>query len=423
MGRLRVLVSHFSLHAAGSRRVAPRPRSLGGMSGVVWAASTLLLVFLAGLASRSQRPLVVGAVLPLTGDYADYGGSLRRGIEVATDQVNRAGGVTGRPLEVVFRDSESSPHAAADRLRDLIQTEKISVVIGGATSGEALAMAPVAEAYHRVLLSPSASTPLLTDAGEFIFRVWPSDLLEASTMADFAAYTLRAQRVLVVSSESPYADGVRSAFAERFAGAPRRVDILVARSGDARWAELAAQVRTHSGKVHCLYLVGYENDLVAAIGALRAAGVDLPTLTVSAASNPAFATRLGKDAEGALVPRPRYEPSSSEEPVRRFVEDYRKRFGAEPDTYAAHAYDATMVLATVMSNQGNRPESIQSGLLALRNYPGASGPLTFDAKGDVVQPIQICVVRAGRLVPLSEVMDEVLPPIQRKVESLRFGKR
>jgi branched-chain amino acid transport system substrate-binding protein len=367
--------------------------------------------------------VVVGAVLPLTGEHAVYGKSLRQGIEVAADVVNRAGGVAGRPLEVAFRDTGSSAPAAAGHLKELIHEEKVPAIIGGATSGETLAMVPVAESYHRILISPSASSPLLTGSGDFVFRVWPSDLLEASTIADFAAFTLRAQRVLVVSSESPYCEGVRAAFTERFAGPMRRVDTLVARAGEGRWDGLAAQARGRGGQAHCLYVVGYENDLVAAIRALRKAGIDLPILTVSAASNPGFPLQLGADAEDVLVPRPRYEPSSNEEPVRRFIAAHRKRFGSEPDIYAAHAYDAMMVLAAVMADQGTRPESIQRGLRALRNYPGASGPITFDPKGDVVQPIQMCVVREGKLRPLSEVQDEVLPPMQRKVESLRFGRR
>jgi branched-chain amino acid transport system substrate-binding protein len=417
---LRALRSAFRIPHSALR--APRSAFRLSRSALRIPRFALLLAALLGLGGCSERPVVVGAVLPLTGEHAVYGKSLRQGIEVAEDQVNRAGGVAGRPLDVAFRDTGSSAQAAAEDLKGLIHQEKVSAVIGGATSGEALAMAPMAESYHRILISPSASSPQLTGSGEFVFRVWPSDLLEASTSADFAAYTLRALRVLVVSSESTYSDGVRSAFADRFAGPQRRVDTLVARNGDRRWDDLASQARGRAGQAHCLYVVGYENDLVAAIRALRKAGIDLPILTVSAASNLGFPQQLGAEAEGVLVPRPRYDPSSSDEPVRGFVAAYRKRFGSEPDIYAAHAFDAMMVLATVMSDQGTRPESIQRGLHALRNFPGASGPITFDPKGDVVQPIQICVILEGKLRPLAEVQDEVLPPIQRKVESLRFGR-
>jgi branched-chain amino acid transport system substrate-binding protein len=365
--------------------------------------------------------LVVGGVLPLSGEHAVYGQSLRRGIEVASDQVNRVGGVSGRPLEVAFRDTRSSPQDAAERLKELIRREQVAAIIGGATSAEALAMAPLAESYHRVLLSPSASSPLLSDAGDYTFRVWPSDLFEASAVADFVAYTLHATRVLVISSENPYAEGIRSAFAERFSGPGRRVRTLVARGEGLNWEQFAAQARGEFGRAHCVYLVGYAHEVEGALGAIRRAGPNLPILTVSAAASADFAA-LGGDAEGLLFPRPQFEPTSQEEPGGRFVEAYRKRFGSEPDLYAAHGYDALMVLASVMNAQGARPESIQRGLLAIRNFPGASGPITFDAKGDVVQPIQMCVVRGGATLPLAQVQEEVLPPLQRKVEGLRFGR-
>lgn len=392
-----------------------RPRVPPFWPGLLAAALALL--------GCSERPVTVGAVLPLSGEHAVYGRSLNRGMEAAVAEVNRGGGIQGRTLEVEVRDTGSDSQAAADRFRELVDGARVPVVLGGATSGETLAMAPLAEAYHRVLLSPSASSPLITDAGDFVFRVWPSDLLEASVMADFAAYTLRALKVLVISSESPYAEGLRSAFAERFAGPQRRVEVLVSSGRVEDWPGIAAQARGLRGQAHCIYLVGYEGELVGAISALRKAGLDMPMLTVSAASNAEFPARLGPEAEGILFPRPRYEPGSKEEPVLRFTRAFRERYGEEPDIYAAHAYDAVMVLSSVMAAQGTRPESVQRGLLAVRNFSGASGSITFDARGDVVQPIQICVVHGGAVRPLAEVQDQVLPPLQRRVEGLRFGRR
>lgn len=113
----------------------------------------------ASLLSCSLEPVRLGAVLPLTGRYTTYGRSLERGALIAAELVNKEGGVQGRRLEVLVRDSASDPERAAAEFKALVSKERVAAVVGGGTSAEALVMGPEAEREKRVLISPSASSP------------------------------------------------------------------------------------------------------------------------------------------------------------------------------------------------------------------------------------------------------------------------
>jgi branched-chain amino acid transport system substrate-binding protein len=134
----------------------------------------------------SRSTVKIGAVLPLTGDSAAWGDQGRKGIEVAVREVNDSGGVNGQPIEVVYEDSQANPRLAVSAISKLISVDKVPAVVGDAVSATTLAMAPIAEETQVVLIAPLASAPAISDAGKFIYRVWPSDMLEGSEVSKWA---------------------------------------------------------------------------------------------------------------------------------------------------------------------------------------------------------------------------------------------
>lgn len=385
--------------------------------GILVVIPSLILLW-----NCSPEAVNVGAVLPLSGPYAAYGDSLKKGLLLAQDDVNRSGGISGRRLDVLLRDSGSEPRRAAEAFEALIRDDRVQAAVGGGTSGEALAMAPVANRYERVLFSPSASSPRLTAHGGWIFRNWPSDEVEGQTLADFTAYSLHAVHVLVISDESAYAEGLRSVFLQRFGGPGRSVRTLLFGEGTGDAAALASRVAREIGDAQVLLLAGYGEDLLPLLQAMRAAGVNLPVLSVSALSEGSLLRRYAAAAEGVVFARPAYNPASKNPEVVSFVSAFTARYGHEPDIYAAHAYDALSILAEVMGSGGLRAREIRQSLLALRNYGGVAGVTSFDDRGDSIRPYQMCVAMDGRSVPLAQVLDRALVPLQKKVEELRFGR-
>lgn len=294
-------------------------------------------------------------------------------------------------------------------------------VVGGCTSGEALAMAPLAHQLQRVLLSPSASSPVLAGSGQWFFRTWPSDEEEARTLADFAAFSLHATRVLAAYERNTYAQGLVRAFSARFVSADRACRDLPLEPASSP-ERAAAQVVGEAGDAQVVFVAGYGTDVLPILGDLNGAGLDRPLLSVSALAEGTLLQRYGSRAEGVILARPVFDPGSEEPETKEFVDAYEARYKSAPDIYAAHGYDALRMLASVVSEGGASPSAIRDGLAALRTYRGASGLTTFDGEGGVSQPYQLCVVEAGRVVPLKEVLDKVLPPLQAQVERRRFGR-
>ena len=378
------------------------------------------LLLLTGCGPRAVR---LGAVLPLTGDLAAYGQSLERGILTAEDQVNREGGIEGRRLDVLIRDSASDPKRAAEAFRTLVLDEQVAAVVGGGSSDEALAMAPLAAQYRRILFSPSASSPILSSyAGDFVFRNWPSDALEGRATADLVAYTLHANSVLLFAERNAYADGLASAFEKRFSTQGRIVDRLDFSAAEAGSAPFLKSALERSRGAQVLYLVGYGPDLLPLIAGLKREKVDRPMLSVSALAEQHFMAKAGRLLDGVVFLRPAYNPDSSSPVVQVFTSAYESRYHHVPDIYAAHAYDAVMVLVSVMARNGLSAQDIRKGLLSMKDFLGASGSMSFDARGEVIQPYEACVAEDGRVVPLKSVLDKVLPLMQHRVDELRFGQ-
>lgn len=375
------------------------------------------------LSACAPQPVRLGVLLPLSGEFAGYGVPMRQAMELACQSVNDAGGIGGRRLELVVRDSGGDPARAAASAVDLVEAERVPVLLAGGTSAEVLAAAPVAQRYGRVLLSPSASTPLLTDAGDWVFRNYPSDALEGKVMADFAAYTLHASRVLVVASENPYSEGLRAEFVRAFESGGRRADVLLFRPAEGRFADVAAEAAGRSPEVHALFLVGYASEVASLVKALRAKGLARPLMATSAVASADFLREAGADATDVVFPRPQFDAGSPQPDVTAFTVAFRAKAGQDPDIYAAHAYDAVRLVARAMVDQGPSPEDVRRGLKELRNVPGVAGPTTFDPSGDVIRPYQICIVSDGAAVPLTAVRDVALPALQHQVEAARFGGR
>ena len=133
-----------------------------------------------------QTQIAIGAILPLTGDGAFYGESIQRALDLATEEINKSGGINGRKINIIYEDSKASPMEGVNAFNKLVQIDKVQVVIGGAISSVTLAIAPIANKEKIVFMSPLSSAPEITNAGDFIFRNVPSDLYGGKVAAYFA---------------------------------------------------------------------------------------------------------------------------------------------------------------------------------------------------------------------------------------------
>ncbi|HVZ17418.1 MAG TPA: penicillin-binding protein activator [Terriglobales bacterium] len=368
-----------------------------------WAAVTLGLFawFLClSCSSRSSSDVLrVGVVLPLTGDVATYGNNAKDGIELAEQELNaKAQQDGGIKIRTFFEDSKGEPQRAVSAIQKLLAANGVSCVIGDVTSSATLAMAPIANKNKVVLMSPAASAPAISQAGDFIFRVWPSDDFEASVVADYMQKKpYRKIAVLLVNND--YGQAMLRSITSRvkaFGGT-----ITAAETFQQNTTDLRTQiVKLAASKPEVVFLVSYPKDSILFLRQYEELGIHIPIVSTSSFDDPQILKDQGRTAEGAVFSSP-LPPDGTDPIVAGFRESYTRKFGKKPGLVADYGYDALRVLAEAAKlSRGTDGDALRSGLREIRDFHGASGLITFDANGDVLKPAGLRTVRDGRYVSL-----------------------
>jgi len=359
-----------------------------------------MLALLAGCG----EPARVGAIVSRSGAASSSGEQVARGFDLAVSEINAAGGVGGRRLELLYRDDSTNPEIGVAVLRELIEREHVTTVLGAVTSTVTMRLAPDCERNRVVLISPSASASQLTEAGEYVFRTVPSDVLEGASMADFAR-DLGLDRVAVLSVDNDYGASLAGAFIDRLSDAGGSVVAsLTFPEGDGK--AIADAVATLVGVApRGLYIPAYAGDLATALRLLNETALRPIVLGTSVAASEAIRT-AGPASENLVFPRSSFDATADSAEVRAFAAAFSARYGSEPDVYAAHAYDTMRVLQAAVTLAGSwNAEAIRHALLRIDNYEGVTGRLTFDPNGDVVQYPRLYIVRGEQFVPYDRFVE------------------
>lgn len=367
---------------------------------------SLFALGLAGLAAcGGDKPVPVGVVLPLTGEFGIYGEPIRRGIEVAFEEIEGQEGYP-YPLELRIEDSQSDAARAAELLGQLYEAGA-PAAIGGVTTAEAMAMIEAADQADRVLLSPSASSPRLTGISTNFFRVFPSDFLEGTKMGHFAAQTLGLDRVVIAAAESEYAKGIQQVFQRELERNRAEVQEVIEypRNTD----DLGGVIdRILTLQPSGVYLADYADGLLNLIRGLKQRGYRGRILTTSSIAAPEVVEEAGEQLQGVMFTQSNYDVSSEEPHIHQFVEAYRAKYdGRTPDLYAAHGYDAMRVYARALADGGApRPGNFWQGMRGITSFPGVTGPIQFDEQGDVQKFPRVYVIHDGEFVDYDRILEE-----------------
>lgn len=368
--------------------------------------AVLLILGIAAVGCGGPSEVTLGAILSLEGSAAPYGNSIWRGIQVAVDQVNAAGGVdveqggTRVPLRVELRDARSDPQVGLQVAQELIGLG-IPAVMGSDSSDVTLAIADLFQQSGVILISPSSSTPELNDKGSFIYRNFPSDELEAVNTANHIYNVAGIHEVDIMSSQSEFGLGIKNAFISRFRMLGGSVETQVSFPAEAADVSVQAEdlVGSDGGAV---YIAGYSNETATAALALRAAGIELPLFGTGATLPDELVAVGGEAVEGLIFPTVAFDPDDDDDAVRTFMQAYRDKFGAGADVYAAHGYDATLILVQAVEQNGLRPDNISFYMNAMNPFPGAAGETTFDEDGNARKFHRMFQIQGGQAVPIGQ---------------------
>lgn len=370
-----------------------RKRAL--LAAAIVAGVCIVIVLVQRSGGDKQGTVQFGVLMPLTGDRAAYGAAMRDAILMAQKEINQAGGVLGKELTVNVEDTKSAPREGLNAFEKLTVADGVGLVIGPMSSSEVLAVAPVAEARKVVLFTPSASSPEITAAGDYIFRNVPSDVFEGGLMASFAREKLALSSVAVLQIGNDYGYGVVEAFRkefERLGGSVLKVEAYPDGTRDFR-TPLFGLKETNA---EAIYFVGYK-EMGFAVSQARELGLSQQFLSTAIFEDPEILGSAGEAANGLVFSSITFDPSNPSARARRFVAAYSGSTGRQPDGYAASAYDAAHILAEAVKAAGtSNPEKVKEALYGLPEFDGLIGATKFNKNGDAMLPIRLKQVRDGR---------------------------
>lgn len=355
-----------------------------------------LIIFSFGCAKKKEtKEIKIGALLPLSGDGAKYGEEAKNGIDLATEQINAKGGINGEKIRIVYEDDLGTATGAINGFDKLVASEKVPIVIGPMYSSTALAVAPRAEEKKIVLFSPSASTPDLTKAGDYIFRNWPSDIFEGGEIAKFTYQVLGLRKIAIFTVNLDYGLGLTKVFKDDFTKLGG--GILLEEKYEQGNTDFRTQLaKIKAKKPEAIYLPGYYTEIGLILKQAKELGIKARFLSCVGFDNPKSLEIAGNAAEGVIFARPAYDPESQDPNVTNFVKDFKAKFGVVPGTYAVHAYDALKIVVEAIKKGGYSADRIKTALYSIKDFTGVIGNTSFDENGDVVKPIQIMEIQNGQ---------------------------
>lgn len=336
----------------------------------------------------------------LAGPFTDpVGAPMLRAAELAVDEINQSGGINGRPIELIARDDYGDPDSAVSAATRLVEAD-VAVVVGHVFSGTTLASAPVYNAARITQISPSSSSPLVTHAGEYTFRVCPSDLQQGASLARFAAERLGFRRGTILYLNDEYGRGIRATFASEFSQLGGSIDAMDPYLGESPDVGAYLERLARRGTSQFIFIGGNLGEAEVALRLARARGIRVPFLGGDALEGLEAA---GAIAEGTYISNA-YLASFDTPKNRAFVAAYRARFPTAPlpNQPAAATYDALYLLREVLARTGTDREAIRAAVARIGQsdpgFSGVTGEIAFDENGDVPrQRVVIGRVEGGQV--------------------------
>jgi branched-chain amino acid transport system substrate-binding protein len=352
--------------------------------------------------ARGAEPLKIGMVAPLTGAVAESGRYQTQGAKLAAEEVNKAGGVLSRPIELVIEDNQSTNPGAVLAFSKLVGDKDIPAFIGPYLSTQVHAMAPDIQRVGKPVMI-GGTDPQLTHMGNpWLFRFRPNDIYSARVIADYGVNTLGKKKWAIVHSTDAFGTSGMKNLVEDLKGMgiePALVQGYTNNSQD--FTPVALAVKQSGADVMSTYMTLSPDQGIFA-RQLRQLGVNIawvgsPTTVATTALKLAGPALYGSYAVSDFA-------ADSSPTAKEFATKYEATYKSAPDYNGAWTYDAVHVLTLAIDNAKSlEPQKIREAILSVKGYPGAEGTYNFDQNGDGLRGYNIVKNDNGKIVFIKHI--------------------
>jgi len=366
-------------------------------------ALLLVVALLAGVgvapAQPKGEPIKIGLLTPVTGNLARWGGYAQNGAGLATDEINAAGGVLGRPLQVVPADSLCQPAQGVSALRRLITSDKVSFVVGDICSSVTLAAMPVVAESKVVLINAGSSHPDITyKAGAggnvWTFRNYPTDELRTQIVTEYVMKQ-GAKRFSILDVDNDFGRGAAALskkHLEKLGGTLLSEDYY--KSGETDFAPVLTKIKGLKPDVILMY--GLPDSVPPLTAQMKAQGMKIKLAGVAEFTTPDIIKRSQADVLEGAVEGMSWAPILGGAANQAFVDAYKKKAGGDaPQVHAFTHYESVKLLAKAIAEAGSAdPDKVRAALAKIQ-YDGLMGKVRFDDHNQAEVPMAILAVENG----------------------------
>ncbi len=388
-------------HAKGLTLATAILMALAGLAGCTWEQEEMP-------PALTGDPVVIGVPLPLTGAMAAFGTEKRNAYEMAAEELNAAGGIDGRPLLLLMRDTAGEPESATSVAEELIAKDGACLLLGEYSSACALAVAAVAQKRAVPYLVDCAVADSITQQkASFVFRCNPPAGMIAQGLSTFFDEVVRPDRMAIVYERSDY--GLGMARAMRYWCEDTGVALVALESYDPGELDFGGIIeKVKAARPDVVYMVSYLLDASLLVRQARQKGL-APKLFAGGGAGfvlPEFIANTGQDSE-AIATAALWAPSLGYPGAAEFAETYLARYGTYPGYHAAESYAAVYVAADALRRAASTdPERLRVAL-ADTDLLTVFGPVKFEKFGKYLNQNQLSTIV---LQVLGSKLEVIWPP-------------
>lgn len=350
----------------------------------------------AGAQGGQVDEIVIGHYASMTGNTAHFGQDTDKAARLAADQLNAAGGVLGKKLKIVTLDTRGDGAEAANAVTRLIDVERSTAILGEVASTLSLQGGPIAQRRKIPMVSPSSTNPKVTQIGDYVFRVCYIDPFQGKVMATFARQTLKLDKVAILKDvKNDYSIGLADAFQKAYVASGGT--IAAEQSYSAGDTDFSAQVTAiKSSGAQAIWVPGYYAEVGAIARTAARLGLKVPLLGGDGWDAPELFT-IGGDALNGSYFSNHFAPDQASPEAKKFVDDFKAKYGQEPTGLGALGYDGVMVIADAIKRAGKvEPAAIRDALAATKDFVTVTGKITMDKDRNPEKSVVVLKIDGGK---------------------------
>jgi len=357
-------------------------------------ACAALAVWLVGPAT-AQETVKIGFFAPITGPAAADGASASHAVELAVKEVNAAGGIKGKKVELIKYDDRLNPQEAVAIANKLIERDQVVGVVSGSYSGPTRVTAPIFAKAGFPMVAGYAVHPDVTKSGESNFRQGFLGEVEGRAAGEYAVKTLKSKSPAVIYMDNDFGREISAGFTKQVEklGAKVVASQVYKFPGEKDFRPFLTRIK--DTKPDLIFAAGYYNEAALIVRQAKELGIGVQILGEEGFDSPKFIELAGKDAEGVIIAT-NLDRDDPRPVVQNFLKNYRQAYNTEADMVGASSYDAFMILVKAIEKAGTDRKAIVAALKETKDYDGLTGKLSRFVKGESVKPVQFQIVKDGK---------------------------